>query len=889
MTNFDRRAFTPGLFVIQTIITRQCGDLREMGKAGKSAMANEYRALGDIGNRPSAAVRLLILGVASLGAAIFLFFYRENLNETFLLVMLGLLAMVGVFYLFASAIGFVEFARSDQAEDVGRAYADSMADGVCILNEKGSIVYSNKAYGEMIGANGAEDLQAPDSVLSRHDDAANAVYRLANSLIRGLEADEEFRLQEGLSENEDGARWYRASVRLLKPKKRGTPLRVWRLADITAERDDQEQTFLELQKAIDYLDQAPVGFFSADAAGRVHYVNATLAGWLGIDLTTFVPGSVAVSDIVASDGMAMIQAVRAEAGTVRTTSLDLELMRADGVSVPVQIIHRVHAEKDGQVESTRTIVLNRSEGAETVDDLRRSEIRFTRFFNSTPMAIAALDKDGRILRTNAPFMNLFGAITDVDGADGQVRFETLLQGDSAERFRKAFAAAAANQAKIEPFDTLIDPGAKERHLRVFVNAVAGHGGNSDGPATEEAAIVYAMDTTEQKALEAQMAQSQKMQAVGQLAGGIAHDFNNVLTAIIMASDLLLTSHRPSDPSFPDIMNIKQNANRAASLVRQLLAFSRRQTLRPEVLALTDVLADLRMLLSRLVGNAINLQIEHGRDLWPVKADLGQFEQVIVNLAVNARDAMPEGGDLRIRTANVGARECEVFDYRGLEPGDYVMIEVEDSGTGIAPDVLEKIFEPFFTTKEVGKGTGLGLSMVYGIIKQTGGYIYADSEVGKGTTFRIFLPRHVASENDMPAAKAEAPEVEKKRDLSGTATVLLVEDEDAVRMGGVRALTSRGYTVHEASSGVEALELLEELDGKVDIVVSDVVMPEMDGPTLLTELRKTHPDIKFIFVSGYAEDAFAKNLPEGAKFGFLPKPFSLKQLATTVKEMLEDDA
>jgi two-component system cell cycle sensor histidine kinase/response regulator CckA len=889
MTNIAGGAFTLLMFVIQTIITPQCGDLRELGRAGKSAMANEYRTLGDVGNQPSAAVRLLILGVASLAAAAFLFFYRENLNETFLLVMLGLLAMVGVFYLFASAIGFVEFARSDQAEDVGRAYADSMADGVCILNEKGAIVYSNKAYAQMTGAGGAEDLQAPDSILSRHDDAANAVYRLANSLIRGLEADEEFRLQDGLGDADEGARWYRVSVRLLNPKGRGAALRVWRLADITAERDDQEQTFLELQKAIDYLDQAPVGFFSADTDGRIHYVNATLAGWLGIDLTTFVPGSVAVSDVVAGDGMAMIQAVRAEPGTIRTSTLDLELMRADGVSVPAQLIHRVHADKDGQTGSTRTIVLNRSEGTETIDDLRRSEIRFTRFFNSTPMAIAALDKDGRILRTNAPFMNLFGSVTDADAVAGRIRFETLLHGDSAERFHKAFAAASANQAKIEPFDTVIDPGPRERHLRVFVNAVAGHAGNAEGPATEEAAIVYAMDTTEQKALEAQMAQSQKMQAVGQLAGGIAHDFNNVLTAIIMASDLLLTSHRPSDPSFPDIMNIKQNANRAASLVRQLLAFSRRQTLRPEVLSLTDVLADLRMLLSRLVGNSIHLQIEHGRDLWPVKADLGQFEQVIVNLAVNARDAMPEGGDLHIRTGNVSSRESESFDYRGLEPGDYVMIEVEDSGTGIAADVLEKIFEPFFTTKEVGKGTGLGLSMVYGIIKQTGGYIYADSEVGKGTTFRIFLPRHVAAEGDTPVAKPEAPEAEKKRDLSGTATVLLVEDEDAVRMGGVRALTSRGYTVHEASSGVEALELMEELDGKVDIVVSDVVMPEMDGPTLLTELRKTHPDIKFIFVSGYAEDAFSKNLPEGAKFGFLPKPFSLKQLATTVKEMLEDDA
>ena len=234
-----------------------------------------------------------------------------------------------------------------------------------------------------------------------------------------------------------------------------------------------------------------------------------------------------------------------------------------------------------------------------------------------------------------------------------------------------------------------------------------------------------------------------MQAVGQLAGGIAHDFNNVLTAIIMASDLLLTNHRPSDPSFPDIMNIKQNANRAASLVRQLLAFSRKQTLRPEVLNLTDVLADLRMLLARLVGTDIKLSVDHGRDLWPVRADIGQFEQVVVNLAVNARDAMPDGGELTIRTRNFGDAGKQVVPIIASSmPGEYVLVEIEDTGTGIAPDIIEKIFEPFFTTKEVGKGTGLGLSMVYGIIKQTGGFIFCDSEVGKGTVFRIFLPRHV---------------------------------------------------------------------------------------------------------------------------------------------------
>jgi two-component system cell cycle sensor histidine kinase/response regulator CckA len=290
-------------------------------------------------------------------------------------------------------------------------------------------------------------------------------------------------------------------------------------------------------------------------------------------------------------------------------------------------------------------------------------------------------------------------------------------------------------------------------------------------------------------------------------------------------------------------------------------------------------------------------------LWPVKADLGQFEQVAVNLVVNARDAMPDGGTITVRTRNVETAEAAALGYRELPEADYVLYEVEDSGTGIPADILAKIFEPFFTTKEVGKGTGLGLSMVYGIIKQTGGFIFCDSTLGKGTVFRIYLPRFIEEKapvvldaNGMPdeqavVAKKPAPvekKAEKQADLSGSATVLLVEDEDAVRMGGVRALQTRGYTVHEASSGVEALEVLEELEGKVDIIVSDVVMPEMDGPTLLRELRKSYPNIKFIFVSGYAEDAFAKNLPEDAQFGFLPKPFSLKQLATAVKEMLEKE-
>jgi two-component system cell cycle sensor histidine kinase/response regulator CckA len=340
----------------------------------------------------------------------------------------------------------------------------------------------------------------------------------------------------------------------------------------------------------------------------------------------------------------------------------------------------------------------------------------------------------------------------------------------------------------------------------------------------------------------------------------------------------------------------------AELTRRMLAFARRQPLQPKPVHLGQVSFNVAKLLSRTLGEKIKIEVKAEEDLWRVLVDPAHVESSLINLAVNARDAMPDGGELTVRTMNVAAAECQKFGYRELTAADYVLVEVEDTGSGIAPDVLKKIFEPFFTTKEVGKGTGLGLSMVYGIIKQTGGFIFCDSEVGKGSVFRIFLPRHVpgakpavedesrsVAEGDAKAAEvavAAARLSDAARDLSGSATVLLVEDEDAVRMGGMRALTSRGYTVHEASSGVEALEVYHSLAGQVDIVVSDVVMPEMDGPTLLGELRKIRPDIKFIFVSGYAEDAFAKNLPADAKFGFLPKPFSLKQLATVVKEVLE---
>ncbi len=535
----------------------------------------------------------------------------------------------------------------------------------------------------------------------------------------------------------------------------------------------------------------------------------------------------------------------------------------------MRLLHRVAFGADGASGPSRTLVISRLPGEEPGEDLRAAEVRFARVFNATPVAIAITDGGGGISQSNAAFARMMPAA--LRGRDGLPR---TIFGAVTERDRpaleRAIKDAAAMKSDISPVDVTVT-GDVERSARLFVSP---SGEREGGGAT-----IYALDTTEQKTLKENFAQSQKMQAIGQLAGGVAHDFNNVLTAIIGYSDLLLVNHRPTDPSFQDIMQIKQNANRAAGLVRQLLAFSRRQTLRPQVLQLGDVLGELMNLMRRLVGEKIELELRHGRDLWLIKADINQLEQVIINLVVNARDAMPSGGKVNLRTRNVPAAECAAFKEDVLLPGDYVAISVEDNGTGIPDDVKEKIFEPFFTTKEVGKGTGLGLSMVYGIVKQTEGYVFCESEVGRGTTFTILLPRHVASEADEPVKVAAAAPV---ADSTGHATILLVEDEEAVRAFGARALRTRGYTVLEASSGLEALEVAEENAGTIDLIVSDVVMPEMDGPTMFGELRKRGIKAKVIFVSGYAEDAFAKNLPEGEEFGFLPKPFSLKQLIEAVK-------
>nr|HML42834.1 response regulator [Hyphomicrobium zavarzinii] len=645
---------------------------------------------------------------------------------------------------------------------------------------------------------------------------------------------------------------------------------LWTISDVTAERARQASAVETLEATLERMDSVPAGLMEVDSRGVVRRLNATLLRWLGIEPQSLSDRGLKITDIVAPEGAELI-ANAAAAFYTHGQGVDLDVKLDKGASVPL----RFFARRDNQ--GGLLIAAFRREASAADGDPGAAEIRFARFFQSAPFGIATVGADGRLMSTNAAFARM---IPDGSAAIGAPAVAALCKfGDTEMTASVETAIKQAIAGTVSPTPIEITVGSQNEFSRRLYLAPL-----TQAKDAREAAILYLIDATEQKALEAKFAQSSKMEAVGKLAGGIAHDFNNVLTAIIGFSDLLLQTHRPTDPAHKDIMNIRSSATRAAGLVAKLLAFSRRQTLQTEPLQLGEVLGDLAPLLKRSIGETIDLKMPSGRDLWYVKTDRTQFEQVVINLAVNARDAMPEGGTLSITTRNVTERDSQRLAHHGMAVGEYVLIEVSDTGSGMPPEVMAKIFEPFFTTKGVGKGTGLGLSTVYGIVKQTGGFIYPESTPGHGTTFRVYLPRYLPDNEDEIVAQKTAKK-ERPQDLTGSGRVLLVEDEDVVRSFAVRALKRQGYEVLEASTGVEALELMEQHEDQIDLVVSDVVMPEMDGPTLLKELRKKNPHLKIIFVSGYPHEAFETSLDKNEQFAFLPKPFSLPQLAAKVKEQL----
>jgi two-component system cell cycle sensor histidine kinase/response regulator CckA len=486
-----------------------------------------------------------------------------------------------------------------------------------------------------------------------------------------------------------------------------------------------------------------------------------------------------------------------------------------------------------------------------------------------PMGVAFADASGVVSDANGALAKFFGKAAPLSGTD----FISLVEPAERARVADLIGRAAKGETGLKAVELR---GAKsgsgeDRMAELFAT-----------PMGAGKAVLYLIDVSEQKALETKFAQSQKMQAVGQLAGGVAHDFNNLLTVIIGNCEFLLMRHQAGDPSFKELNEVHQNALRAAALVSQLLAFSRKQTMQPKVLALNEVIGELAQMLRRLVGEGIVLQVEREPDLWAVHADEAQLGNAIINLVVNARDAMPSGGTVTINTANQTVSGATALGAAIMPPGEYVRIEVTDTGTGMSKEIQSKIFDPFFTTKPVGQGTGLGLATVYGIVKQSGGFITVDSELGKGTSFSIYLPRRKVEATEVAAVEA-APVA--ARDVTGQDTVLLVEDEEAVRSFAARALRMRGYHVLEAGGGEEALEIVKREGDKLDLIITDVVMPNMDGPTMVRHIKAIRPELAVIFMSGYAEEAFRRSDQSSEDIHFLPKPFGLKQLAAKVKEVL----
>lgn len=630
----------------------------------------------------------------------------------------------------------------------------------------------------------------------------------------------------------------------------GDSMLVWRFAGADAVDLTKQAQALVAGKSGDRLGQAGIMMALIGADGRVRAANRVLRLRAAGDEQAMIEGR-DITRFLITDNRGTVRFEREGLSGTPIRVLEIPFLDGDATPMLVALLDEEYAPAQEMGEESTAHV--------------RSLIALL------PTGIALVGADGRFAFMNDAFVRAAHVNTDAPPlypGDLVVREDKSILADAVRRF----AAGAAHSMDL----TVRFAPAADEAVSISIASARGLG--------DAAVLLSLRDAGEEGQLKRQVAQATKMQAVGQLAGGVAHDFNNILTAIIGHCDLMLMRHAPGDSDYDDIQQVLLNSNRAAALTRQLLAFSRQQTLRPQVLQLPDVISEVSNLLKRLLGETVELVVNHGRNLGPVRADPGQLEQVVVNLAVNARDAMlaksPNGGGtLTIETQGVAAHEVRAMDDDVLPVGDYTALRISDTGSGIPADVLAHIWEPFFTTKEVGKGTGLGLSTVYGIIKQSGGFIFAESEPGKGAVFTIYLPVHTAPE---PAAQLNAPKP-VQGDLWGSGTILLVEDEAMVRAVAERALARQGYTVLTAENGEAALELLEKSD-KPDLLISDVVMPTMDGPTMVRHARKKYPDLKIIFMSGYAEEQLRKSI-DIDKVAFLPKPFSVQQLAELARSVM----
>lgn len=728
-----------------------------------------------------------------------------------------------------------------------------------ISDDRGKTVYANAFFKEALGSGRKKKIE--DLIHCAGDEKTSQKLTDFIEEVKEKGAEETLLFPYHLGKKKG---WFRMRARAVM----GWPGYVhWRLDDVSQAHENMVDIRQQRDQMADFMDHAPIGFICVDGDGVFQFANNAVTAWLGIEDQNLFDGNHRLHDFlvdVPKNGKPYD--IILEGSHALEQRGEIKMRGFDGRTFVASVSHTVIPDESGNIY-TRTILRDLTPEKAWKKALKQSEDRFQRFFEEAPLGIALVDNYGRVSECNDAFSHMVGK--EFHDLMGKVLGDFVI-----EQSQSQVESILKNirDGKSQPIpEEITFIGDKGVTAQMFASPYMGDTG----------IVLHFTDVTERKHLESQMAQSQKMQAVGQLAGGIAHDFNNLLTAMIGFCDLLLMRHKAGDPSFADIMQIKQNSNRAANLVRQLLAFSRQQTLQPKVLDLTDTITEVSHLLKRLIGANIELKINHARDLGMVRVDEGQMEQVLINLVVNARDAMNTGGVVTIQTLNKETKRMKRIGTDEMPAGEWVGVSVTDTGTGIPEDIQERIFDPFFSTKEIGSGTGLGLSTVYGIVRQTNGFIELESEMGQGTTFTVWLPRVVEKE---VRAVADAKAKQEVQDLTGTARILLVEDEDAVRSFSTRALQNKGYEVYDANSGEDALEKIEKDNLEFDLLITDVIMPDMDGIELSQKVLEKFPDMTVIYMSGYTEDRVKDDM--GENFYFLPKPFTLKALAEKVKEALE---
>ena len=785
------------------------------------------------------------------------------------ILLLGGMALVGLFGLLSLLSLKQPKENVDRRHSFrGSAYSDAFFKNPesCLIMEDGKVIHANEAYlalAKRVGAMGvSESSPSVDRLFSASGkETASAIFRLhhmhedtpsAEEIIDTLDADGTLHR-------------YRIHVTNLKPQK------LWQITDVTQQSYGEESV----------LVGAPVGLFSVTRDGKVIATNSVLDRWLGGEdnirpdyLREFI-----------EDADALLESPATPGRVVRT---DTRLITRKGVVTPSIMVGTWHELDSGDMVASVALYGHSSLGVQkTAAATPKTNVPLAANdkatgFSSAPVAILHLgggDALGKsIVRSANPAFERMSGGLSWEG----LPFSDVFTSNKAEH--RFLSLTAFDCEADKPFDATL-AGAHGLPVSVYI---------VPDPEVEGSFWAYLVDTSARKSLEDQLVQSQKMQAIGQLAAGVAHDFNNLLTAIRLNTDELLQRHPVGDPSYPELQNINTTGIRAAALVKKLLAFSRKQTRRMELLSVTDTLSEMIVTLKQTLGERAKLNMVHGRGLPPVRADKSQIDTVLMNLCVNARDAMEEQGGGTITITSLAKPRQDIDDpsvalaLKAIAGDDFVIIEVSDTGTGMTDEVKAKIFEPFFTTKEVGKGTGLGLATVYGIVQQSGGHLTVDSDLGVGTTFRIYLPAADASEAEQEIVKAPVA-AKKPADLTGQGNILFVEDEASVRLIAAKSLRKKGYNVVEAEDGEEAFELLEEADEPFDLMISDVVMPGMDGPTLLKKGRDMLGEARIVFISGYAQEEFSELLSEEPDVTFLPKPFTLAQLAEKVKaEIGESD-